>query len=153
MFFFFSAFPKFLGAATVNQFSPPSSIFHIPTRRHSSHLHILFHPVHEPPFWSSFRPFAWQFKVQHSFLFFSGTVFKPYSIAGLTTVLYIFPFIFADSLLSRNTLDTFLQPNQPACTCFCISFPHFPLLCIVEPRYLKSSTFLTSTPCNLTDPL
>ncbi|KAF7650345.1 hypothetical protein LDENG_00127500, partial [Lucifuga dentata] len=51
-----------------------------------------------------------------SCLFLSATVSKPYNIAGLTTVLYTFPFILAETLLSHITPDTFLHPFQPACT-------------------------------------
>ncbi|KAF7650728.1 hypothetical protein LDENG_00121550, partial [Lucifuga dentata] len=42
---------------------------------------------------------------------------------------------------------------QPACTRFFTSFPHSPLLWTVDPKYLKSSTFFISIPCNLTIPL
>ncbi|KAF7663340.1 hypothetical protein LDENG_00211810, partial [Lucifuga dentata] len=88
-----------------------------------------------------------------SCLFLSATVSKPYNIAGLTTVLYTFPFILAETLLSHITPDTFLHPFQPACTRFFTSFPHSPLLWTVDPKYLKSSTFFISIPCNLTIPL
>ncbi|KAM8867112.1 uncharacterized protein ACB058_005233 [Synchiropus picturatus] len=53
-----------------------------------------------------------------SCLFLSATVSKPYNIAGLTTLLYTFPFILADTLLSHITPDTFLQLFHPACTRF-----------------------------------
>ncbi|XP_068170159.1 MTOR-associated protein MEAK7 isoform X1 [Antennarius striatus] len=88
-----------------------------------------------------------------SCLFLSDTVSGPNNIAGLTTVLYTFPLISAETLLSHITLDTFLHPFHPACTRFFTSFPHSPLLWTVEPKYLKSSTFLISSPCNLTLPL
>ncbi|XP_054648940.1 uncharacterized protein LOC129190355 [Dunckerocampus dactyliophorus] len=88
-----------------------------------------------------------------SCLFFIDTVSRRNNIAGLTTVLYSFPFILAETLLSHITPDTFLHPCHPACTCFVTSFPHSPLLWTVDPKYFKSSTFLISFPCKLTLPL
>ena len=52
----------------------------------------------------------------------------------------------AGTLLSQITPDILLHPFHPACTLFFTSLPHSPLLCTVEPRYLKSSTFATSSP-------
>ena len=81
--------------------------------------------------------------ISASCLFVSATVSNPYNIAGLTATLYTFPFTLADTRLSQITPDILLQPFHPACTLFFTSLPHSPLLCTVEPRYLKSSTFAT----------
>ena len=91
--------------------------------------------------------------ISASCLFVSATVSNPYNIAGLTATLYTFPFTLAGTLLSQITPDILLQPFHPACTLFFTSLPHSPLLCTVEPRYLKSSTFATSSPCIFTVPL
>ena len=66
---------------------------------------------------------------------------------------YTFPFTLAGTRISQITPDILLQPFHPACTLFFTSLPHSPLLCTVEPRYLKSSTFATSSPCIFTVPL
>ena len=78
--------------------------------------------------------------ISASCLFVSATVSNPYNIAGLTATLYTFPFSLAGTLLSQITPDILLHPFHPACTLFFTSLPHSPLLCTVEPRYLKSST-------------
>ncbi|TRY93180.1 hypothetical protein DNTS_006306 [Danionella cerebrum] len=91
--------------------------------------------------------------ISASCLFLTATVSNPYIIAGLTTVLYTFPLILADTLLSHNTPDTFLHPLQPACTRLFTSFPHSPSHWSIDPKYLNSSTFLTSAPSNLTSRL
>ncbi|KAK3572604.1 hypothetical protein QTP86_000853 [Hemibagrus guttatus] len=46
--------------------------------------------------------------------FLSNIVPKPYSMAGLTTVLYTFPLILADIFLSHRTPDTFLHHSNLA---------------------------------------
>ena len=86
-------------------------------------------------------------------LFVSATVSNPYNIAGLTATLYTFPFTLAGTLLSQITPDIILHPFHPACNLFFTSLPHSPLRCTVESRYLKSSTFATSSPCIFTVPL
>ena len=48
--------------------------------------------------------------------FVTATVSSPYTIAGLTTELYTFPFTLAGNLLSQITPDTFLHPFHSACT-------------------------------------
>ena len=50
--------------------------------------------------------------------FVTATVSSPYTIAGLITELYTFPFTLAGNLLSQITSDTFLHPFHPACTLF-----------------------------------
>ena len=55
--------------------------------------------------------------------------------------------------LSQITPDILLHPFHPAYTLFFTYLPHSQLLCTVDPRYLKSSTFATSFPCILTVPL
>ena len=53
--------------------------------------------------------------------FVTATVPSPYTIAGLTTELYISPFTLAGNLLSQITPNTFLHLFHPACTLFFIS--------------------------------
>ena len=91
--------------------------------------------------------------ISASCLFVSATVSNPYDIAGLTATLYTFPFTLAGTRLSQITPDILLHPFHPACTFFFTSLPHSPLLCTVEPTYLKSSTFTTTSPCIFTVPL
>ena len=75
--------------------------------------------------------------------FVTATVSSPYTIAGLTTELYTFPFTLAGNLLSQITPDTFLHPFHPACTLFFTSHSQLPLSCIVDPKYLNSFTLGT----------
>lgn len=77
------------------------------------------------------------------------TVSKP-NIAGLTTALYTFLCIVAETLPSLHTPDNILQPFQPAFSCFFTSFPQSPWPWTVDPRYLESSIFFVSY--NLTPP-
>ena len=79
--------------------------------------------------------------------FVTATVSSPYTIAGLTTELYTFPFTLAGNLLSQITLNTLLYPFHPACTLFFTSLSQTPLSCTVDPKYLNSftlGTFLSS---------
>ena len=66
--------------------------------------------------------------------FVTATVSSPYTIAGLTTELYIFPFTLAGNLLSQITPDTHLHPFHPACTLFLTSFSQPPLSSTVDPN-------------------
>ena len=50
--------------------------------------------------------------------FVTATVSRSYTIAGLTTELYTFPFTLTGNLLSQITPDTFLHPFNPSCTLF-----------------------------------
>ena len=75
--------------------------------------------------------------------FVTTTVSSPYTIAGLTTELYTFPFTLAGNLLSQITPDTFLHSFHPACTLFFTSFSQLPLSCTVDPKYLNSFTLGT----------
>ena len=75
--------------------------------------------------------------------FVTATVSSPYTIAGLTTELYTFPFTLAGNLLSQITPDTLLHPFHPACNLFFTSFSQPPLSCTVYPKYLKSFTLGT----------
>ena len=75
--------------------------------------------------------------------FVTATVSSPYTIAGLTTELYTFPFILAGNLLLQITPDTFLHPFHPACTLFFTSLSQSPLSCTVDPKYLNSITLGT----------
>ena len=53
--------------------------------------------------------------------FVTAAVSSPYTIAGLTTELYTFPFTLAGNLLSQITPNTLLHPFHHACTLFFIS--------------------------------
>ena len=80
--------------------------------------------------------------------FVTATVSSLYTIAGLTTELYTFPFTLAGKLLSQITPDTFLHPFHPSCTLFFTSLSQLPLSCTVDPKYLNSfalGTFFTSS--------
>ncbi|XP_060797735.1 D-serine dehydratase isoform X2 [Neoarius graeffei] len=68
-----------------------------------------------------------------SCLFVKGTVSNPYITAGLTTLLYILPFTFAETFLSQ----ILLQLLHPACTLFLTSLSQPPFSCTVNPRYLN----------------
>ena len=75
--------------------------------------------------------------------FVIATVSSPYTIAGLTTELYTFPFTLAGNLLSQITPDTLLHPFHPACTLFFTSLSQPPLSYTVDPKYLNSFTLGT----------
>ena len=86
--------------------------------------------------------------ISFPFCFVTATVSSPYTIAGLTTELYTFPFTLAGNLLSQITPDTFLRPFHPACTLFLTSLSQPPLSCTIDPKYLNSftlGTFVWST--------
>ena len=100
--------------------------------------------------WNTFNSAT---SISASCLFVNATVCNPYNIAGLTAILYIVPFTLAGTRLSQIIPDILLHPFHPACTLFFTSFPHSTLLCTIEPRYLKSSTFPTSSPCIFAAPL
>ena len=72
--------------------------------------------------------------------FLTATVSSPYTIAGLITELYTFPFTIAGNLLSQITPLNFLHPFHPACTLFFTSLSQLPLSCTVDPKYLNSFT-------------
>ena len=77
----------------------------------------------------------------HVFYFFlTTTVSSPYSIAGLTTDLYTFPFTLAGNLLSHIVSDTFFSPLHPACTLLFTSLSQLPLSCTIYPKYIISFT-------------
>ena len=75
--------------------------------------------------------------------FVTATVSSPYTIAGLITELYTFPFTLAGNLLSQITPDTLLHPFHPACTLFFTSLSQPPLSCTVDLKYLNSFTLGT----------
>ena len=74
-----------------------------------------------------------------SWLFVTATVSIPYSIVGLTIILYNLPFTPGDTLLSQSTPVTFLQLFHPACILFPISSSVPPSSCTVDPRYLRDN--------------
>ena len=75
--------------------------------------------------------------IRFSCLFVVAHVSAPYSIAGLITVVYNFPFSFTGIILSHSTPLHFFQFLQPAPTHFVISVSIPPSSSIVVPRYLK----------------
>ena len=75
--------------------------------------------------------------------FVIATVSSPYTIAGLTTELYTFPFTLTGNLLSQITPDTLLHPFHPSCTLFLTSLSQPPLSCAVDPKYFNSFSFGT----------
>ena len=75
--------------------------------------------------------------------FVIATVSSPYTIAGLTTELYTFPFNLARNLLSQITPDTFLHPLHHACTLFFTSLSQLPLSSTVDTKYLNFFTLGT----------
>ena len=75
--------------------------------------------------------------------FVTATVSSPYTIAGLTTELYTFPFTLVGNLLSQITPDTLLHPFHPACTLFFTSLSQPPFSYTVDPKYLNSFTLGT----------
>ena len=83
-----------------------------------AHLHIFISVT------SSF--FAWELV--------TGTVSIPYSIAGWTIILFIFPFTCGGTLLSHRTPDIFLQSFHPHCVLLFISVLILSSLCRVLPR-------------------
>ena len=66
--------------------------------------------------------------------FVIATVSSPYTIAGLTTEVYTFPFTLAGNLLSQITPDTFLHPFHPACTLFFTFLSHYHFLAPLIPN-------------------
>ena len=72
--------------------------------------------------------------------FVTATVSSLYTIAGLTTALYTFPFTLTCDLLSQITPDTFLHPFHPSCTLLFTSFSQLPVSCTIDPKYLNSFT-------------
>ena len=84
--------------------------------------------------------------IRFSCLFVVAHVSAPYSIAGLITVLYTFPFSFTGILLSHSTPLPFFQFLQPAPTRFVISVSIPPSSSILVPRYLKWVTLSSISP-------
>ena len=78
--------------------------------------------------------------------FVIATVLSPYTIAGLTTEQYTFPFTLAGNLLPQITPDTLLHPFHPACILFYTSLSQPPLSCTVDSKYLNSFTLGTLYP-------
>ena len=99
-----------------------------------AHLHIFISVT------SSF--FTWELV--------SGTVSVPYSIAGWTIILCIFPLTCGGTLLSHRRPDIFFQLFHPHCILLFISVLMSPSLCRVLPRYLNSVTCGSWADCILT---
>ena len=66
--------------------------------------------------------------------FVTGTISSSYTIAGLTTKLYTFPFTLAGNLLLQITLNTLLHPFHPACTLFFTTLSQPPLFALLIPN-------------------
>ena len=81
-----------------------------------------------------------------SSFFFNVQYSGPYIITDLTTVLYTFTFSLIGILLSFMTALTSFHFIQLALTLACTSFSHPPDSKITDPRYLKLSTWFSSSP-------
>ena len=92
---------------------------------------------------ANFNIFISATSISSTCFFVTTTVSSPYTIAGLTTELYTFPFILAGNLLSQITPDTLFHPFHSACTLFFTSLSHPPLSCTVNSKYLNSFTLGT----------
>ena len=78
--------------------------------------------------------------ISFTYIFVTATISSPYTIAGLTTELYTFPFTLVGNLLSQITPNTFLHPFHPACTLFFTFLSQPPRSCTVHPKYLNFFT-------------
>ena len=120
-------------------FSLPSLIF-IPNR--STLMVLLMYSFLVTPI-ANLNIFISATSISSTCFFVTTTVSSPYTIAGLATELYTFPFILAGNFLSQITPDTLFQPFYPACTLFFTSLSQPPLSCTVDPQYLNSFTLGT----------
>ena len=78
--------------------------------------------------------------------FFTARASAPYTIAGLTIVLYTFPLILTFILLSHSTPDTCFRFLHPLWTLWLTSASSSPSSASVDPRYLNVFTLFTSSP-------
>ena len=101
-------------------------------------LSFLFTPI------ANFNIFISATSISSTCFFVTATVSSPYTIAGLTTEMYTFPFTQAGNLLSQITPDTLLHPFHPACTLFFTSLSQSPLSFTVDPKYFILDTFVSS---------
>ena len=106
-------------------------------------LSFLFIPV------ANLNIFISATSISSTCFFVTATVSSPYTIAGITTELYTFPFTLAGNLLSQITPDTFLHPLHPNCALLFTSLSQLPLSCTVDPKYLNSFTLGTLYPPSL----
>ena len=84
--------------------------------------------------------------ISSTYFFVTATVSSPYTIAGLSTELYTFPFTLAGNLRSQITPDPLLHPFHPACFLFFTSLLQPPLsynLPLLDSKYLNSFTLGT----------
>ena len=81
-----------------------------------------------------------------SSVFFILAVSVPYSMAGLITVLWNFPFSFNGTLLSQRNREADLQLFHPACIRCLTSSSMLTLTSTLAPRYLNLCTFFISSP-------
>ena len=92
---------------------------------------------------ANFNIFISATSISSTCFFMTAIVSSPYTIAGLTTELYTFPFTLAGNLLLQITPDTLLHSFHHSCTLFFISLSQPPLSCTVDPKYLNSFTLGT----------
>ena len=100
-------------------------------------LSFLFTPI------TNLNIFISATSIYSTCFFVTAIVSSPYTIAGLTTELYTFPFTLANNLLSQINSDTLLHPFHPASTLFFTSLLQSPLSCNADSKYLNSFTLGT----------
>ena len=83
---------------------PNRSILTVPLMYSFLILSFLVTPI------ANLKIFISATSISSTFFFVTATVSSPYTIAGLTTELYTFPFTLAGNLLSQIILNTFLHP-------------------------------------------
>ena len=122
-------------------FIPNRSILTVPLMYSFLILSFLVTPI------ENLNIFISATSISSTCFFETATVSSPYTIAGLSTELYTFPFTLAGNLLSQITPATFLHPFYPACTLFFTSLSQLLLSCTIDPKYLNSfilGTFASS---------
>ena len=118
-------------------FIPNCSILTVPLMCSFLILSFLVTPI------ANLNIFISAASISSTCFFVTAIVSSLYTIAGLTTKLYTFPFTLAGNLLSQITPHTFLHPFHPACSLFFISLSQVPLSYTVDPKYLNSFTLGT----------
>ena len=87
--------------------------------------------------------FIFATSISFTCFFVTTIVSSSYTIAGLTTELYTFPFTLAGNLLLQIIPNTLLHLFHPACTLFFTSLSQLLLSWTVDPKYLNSFTLST----------
>lgn len=70
------------------------------------------------------------------FIIGSVSISMPYNLSGLTTVLWLIPFVLADTFLPQINFGTLFHLLHPDCT-LSLLFCHTPSLCTFDPKYLS----------------